>query len=50
MTVAIAVLAAVVAVRLVLDLAAHVSRYRRYRRTYPAANPGRVWAHTADRR
>lgn len=29
----------------VLDLVARVARYRAYRRSYPAAERGRVWRH-----
>jgi uncharacterized membrane protein SirB2 len=39
---------AVVAIRILLDLGAHVSRYRRYTRSYPATRSmrGRVWRST----
>lgn len=38
--------AAVVLITLVPDFLAHVHRYRRYRRSYPAAPRGRVWKGT----
>lgn len=44
---ACAAVALVVAIRLLADLAAHVHRYRDYRRKYPAAERGKVWAHVA---
>jgi hypothetical protein len=34
------------AARTLFELAAHVARYRRYRRAYPAADFGRVWRYT----
>lgn len=43
---AILAAAGVLALRWTLDLLAHVSRHRRYRRMYPAADRGRVWKHT----
>lgn len=43
---AVAVLAAALALSVLLNLAAHVARYRDYRRSYPAAPRGRVWRHT----
>lgn len=45
LTATLALFVAVVTIRQVLELAAHVGRYRRYRRTYPAANRSRVWRH-----
>lgn len=35
-----------VAVSVAAELIAHLSRYRHYRRSYPAAERGRVWRHT----
>jgi uncharacterized protein HemY len=32
----------------VANLAAHISRYTHYRRSYPAIARGRVWRHTRD--
>lgn len=50
---AIAFIAAlVIAVHLIVyiaDQVAHVLRYRRYRRRYPAADPRRVWRYTSNR-
>lgn len=33
-----------------LDLVARVARYRQYRRSFPAAARGQVWAHVRDPR
>ena len=35
-----------IVVGLVLDFAAHVSRYRNYRRTWPGSPRARVWRYT----
>lgn len=46
---ALAIALALLVVGLALDLAGHAARYRRYRRSYPAADRGRVWSYTARR-
>lgn len=39
-------LAALQVLRVGLDFASHVGRYRRYRRSFPAVDRGRVWSYT----